>query len=77
MDALNERQAVAQFLNGKTIAFGAEIAREAIGRSYTQMDRPAWARLAGHVLSCGWRKGRVDGHPVWMKPEPAQPALAL
>jgi hypothetical protein len=80
MDALNERANVARYLQAKTIAFGAEIAREALGKSYGELRLDDWRRIAGHVLAAGWKKAKVGGHPCFVSPTTApseQLAMAL
>jgi hypothetical protein len=70
------RVPVAKALRGRTIAFTAEIAREALGRSYESMSARDWGRLAAAIKAAGYRRGHVDRHPVWVAPEasPIAPA---
>lgn len=69
------RPSVAKHIEGKDIVFGGELAK-AIGRSYSTMDRSAWATIAAVVASLGWRKTKVEGVPCWQAPE-AAPQLSL
>ena len=73
VDAFNERQAVAAYLDGKTLVFTGEVAFEAWGLRYEQMDRVAWGRIASAIKSAGWTKSHVDRHPCWIRSE-ASPA---
>lgn len=69
MDSFDDwRPAVAAYLSGRTFATGTDVARS-VGRSYATMTGDDWRTLARVVLSCGWRKAKVDGVQVW------QPAL--
>jgi hypothetical protein len=51
----------------KDVVFGAEIAREALGRRYVEMSLGDWRRLAGIVISCGFRSRKVQGVPMWCR----------
>jgi hypothetical protein len=72
VDSTNERASVARYLEPKTIAFGAEIAREALGKRYDELRADDWRRITGHVLAAGWRKAKVDGHPCFVSPTPTE-----
>jgi hypothetical protein len=68
------RPSVAAYLEGRTFATGTDVAR-AVGRSYASMSVADWRTLAAVVISCGWRKAKVDGVQVWQAP--AEPQLSL
>jgi hypothetical protein len=68
LDALAERQAVAAVLDGREIAFGAELARQALRKRYDEMRIEDWRRLAGHVLALGWKSSKIGKTQVWVRP---------
>jgi hypothetical protein len=76
VDALAERQAVAAALNGRDVAFCAEIAWEVLRKRYSELRPADWQRIAGHILAAGYRKAKIDGHPVFVAPTP-EPELPL
>src|SRR5262249_21026240 len=62
------KQAVESYLRDKNFACSATISREALGRPYRAMRLDDWRRLAGIILSLGWKSHKVPGGRVWVKP---------
>jgi hypothetical protein len=60
------RSAIAEYLAGKSQAFAATVAREALGFSYRDMTVERWRRLAGTMKGLGWRSRKQ----VWTPAEP-------
>lgn len=76
MYAFSERQAICRYLDNRDIAFGAEIAREALGQRYADLNAADRQRITGHLLRAGWRRAKVHGHSVFVAPR-TQPKLPL
>jgi hypothetical protein len=65
------RPSVANFLEGKDIVAGADLAR-AVGRSYDSMRLDDWRVLARCALSCGWKSKKFGRVKMWASPEAAR-----
>ncbi len=56
---LDWKPAVAAFLDGKATVMTMEVVRGALGRTYDQMNRDDWSRLADAIMTLGWTKRKL------------------
>jgi hypothetical protein len=69
VDAIDDwRPRVASYLETRQFAWGAEIARECLSRRYSEMSLADWRRLAGIVISLGFKSRKIEGVQTWCRP---------